>query len=185
MNKRLKGTLLGLLTGLLGIALYVVLYAFVGLIPGIAMFIIAFGFYGVYVKINPTDKSWYSVIIAGVLTVVGAVAGIFIGLAIVAAQYGLDLGAVLQEPEVIKGLTSDLIFTIVFAVVGIVLVAVTKVQTNKKQAQPTVSMGEGAQPEAVKPEAAQPEIAQSGQPEEVVASASDEAAKEKPANQDD
>ncbi|MDR0850138.1 MAG: hypothetical protein LBN07_01490 [Christensenellaceae bacterium] len=183
MSKKLSGTLLGILTGLAGIALYVVLYAFVGLIPGIAMILVAFGFYGVYMKLNPTDNSWYPVIIASILTIVGAVSGMFLGLVIIAAQYDVILGEVLHVPEVQSALTSDLIFTLVFAFVAVGLVILTKVKASKT-AQGSATFQQGA----AQPEIAQPEVAKTetrSQPEEGEAySASAEAAKEKPTNQD-
>lgn len=118
MSNRTKGTILGLVASLVGVAVWVLLYVFAETIASIATLLMGVLFLLVYRKINPEDNSKYPFILAAVITVVEIVASEFLSLVIFCEMNGYDLLYSLQFAEIQNAILKDIAFGLVFFAVS-------------------------------------------------------------------
>lgn len=134
MDKRLKGTLVGVLCSLAGVGLWILLSAGIGIIAGLAGALMGILFILPYTKLNPDDRSAYPFIVGGILIVVEIAVSEIVSLAIIAAVAEVDFGWLMA----IDGMVFDTVLNIVLGVVlsGIVFVGyVLTLRQRTKQAK--------------------------------------------------
>jgi|GEM_PF-4385965 len=120
MNARLKGTLLGIVTAMVGIVVFVGL-GMADIISGWASIIMVMGFMVVYSLIAKTDRGPYMYIVGVTVSVVFLIIAEIILIALVCQEHGIDLEFALQHAEIKDAMIQDLIFAFVFVILGVVL----------------------------------------------------------------
>ena len=134
MNSKLKGTLVGIAMSLIGVALWIAIYYFMGLITGIAAFVMVYLCYYGYNKFNKEDKSKYWLWLTIIVLVVGMVVAELITLLLLAADVGITIGYVFSVPEYLPGIIRDTVFGVIFGAVAIIYLFFQIKKQNQQKA---------------------------------------------------
>ena len=132
MSSKLSGLLFGTLMSLVGVVLWVILSAFLGIIAGIAGAAMGLLFVWGYRKFNPKDKNNFIYIIAGAIIIVEIIISELISLAIIASMNGIDFSEALQDGEVMSYVGIDIVLGILLT--GVIFVW-SIIDANKKKKQ--------------------------------------------------
>lgn len=117
MSLRLKGTLLGFAASLVGVALWIIFVAFLGIIAGLAGAVMGLLFMLVYSKINREDKSNYRYIVGAIIIVVEILISELISVVIIASMESISLSSIFSSPNVIGGMAYDVIMGLVLSAI--------------------------------------------------------------------
>ncbi|MDR0426049.1 MAG: hypothetical protein LBH24_02645 [Clostridiales bacterium] len=109
MGNKLKATAAGFGASLGGVAVWIIMSAFVGVIAGWAGALMGILFLLVYRKLAPADKSVYPYLAAIVLVVIEIVISELISIAIIAGMEGVSFSQVMEYGEVRSAVMSDLL----------------------------------------------------------------------------
>lgn len=117
MSLRLKGTLLGFAASLVGVALWIIFVAFLGIIAGLAGAVMGLLFMLVYSKINREDKSNYRYIVGAIIIVVEILISELISVVIIASMESISLSSIFSSPNVIGDMAYDVIMGLVLSAI--------------------------------------------------------------------
>lgn len=127
MSNKVKGYLLGILASLAAVALWVVLYVFVGIIAGYIGALMALAIIMIYKKFNPEDNSNVIYVIASVIGLFEIFAAEFISVAIICARANVDFAAGVSQA--FTSIMIDIVIAIILS--ALVLFYYIRQQTKK------------------------------------------------------
>lgn len=117
MSLRLKGTLLGFVASLAGVALWIIFVAVLGIIAGLAGAVMGLLFMLVYSKINKEDKSNYRYIVGAIIVVAEILISELISVVILASIESIALSSIFSSPKIIGGMAYDIIMGLVLSAI--------------------------------------------------------------------
>lgn len=129
MSNKVKGYLLGILASLAVVALWIVLYVFVGIIAGYIGALMALSIIMIYKKFNPEDNSNVIYVVASVIGLFEIFIAEFASVGIMCAMNNKDFGSEVANSFV--GIVLDVVIAIILS--ALVLFYYIRQQTKKAE----------------------------------------------------
>lgn len=129
MSNKVKGYLLGILASLAVVALWIVLYVFVGIIAGYIGALMALSIIMIYKKFNPEDNSNVIYVVASVIGLFEIFIAEFASVGIMCAMNNKDFGSEVANSFV--GIVLDVVVAIILS--ALVLFYYIRQQTKKAE----------------------------------------------------
>ncbi|MDL2292746.1 hypothetical protein LJC17_04085 [Acholeplasma sp. OttesenSCG-928-E16] len=130
MSNTVKGYLVGIAFSLGGVALWIILGAFVGIVAGWAAALMGILFFVGYNKYNKEDKSKVPFFVGSAVIIVEVFLAEMIVLGIIAQENAMTISELFAIKEIASGFAVDLIFGFVF---GLGIFISYAISTRKKQ----------------------------------------------------
>ena len=127
MSNKVKGYLLGILVSLAVVALWIVLYVFVGIIAGYIGALMALSIIMIYKKFNPEDNSNVIYVVASVIGLFEIFIAEFASVGIMCAMNNKDFGSEVANSFV--GIVLDVVIAVILS--ALVLFYYIRQQTKK------------------------------------------------------
>lgn len=127
MSNKVKGYVLGILASLAVVALWIVLYVFVGIIAGYIGALMALSIIMIYKKFNPEDNSNVIYVVASVIGLFEIFIAEFASVGIMCAMNNKDFGSEVANSFV--GIVLDVVIAIILS--ALVLFYYIRQQTKK------------------------------------------------------
>ena len=127
MSNKVKGYLLGILASLAVVALWIVLYVFVGIIAGYIGALMALSIIMIYKKFNPEDNSNVIYVVASVIVLFEIFIAEFASVGIMCVMNNKDFGSEVANSFV--GIVLDVVIAVILS--ALVLFYYIRQQTKK------------------------------------------------------
>lgn len=129
MSNKVKGYVLGILASLAVVALWIVLYVFVGIIAGYIGALMALSIIMIYKKFNPEDNSNVIYVVASVIGLFEIFIAEFASVGIMCAMNNKDFGSEVANSFI--GIVLDVVIAIILS--ALVLFYYIRQQTKKAE----------------------------------------------------